>query len=117
MIEKSIPIALGDNWKGFRIVGTTLDYIEHFNGKIDKGRLWGDDFEMVAGADVDLKVNEKISGAHGIMDGGVDHDEHSYNVVGVLKPTGSVLDRLLLTSVNSVLEIHGLENVDYHNKM
>ena len=116
MIEKSIPIALGDNWKGFRIVGTTLDYIEHFNGKIDKGRLWGDDFEMVAGADVDLKVNEKISGAHGIMDGGVDHDEHSYNVVGVLKPTGSVLDRLLLTSVNSVLEIHGLENVDYHNK-
>ena len=113
LIEKAIPLALGDNWKGYRIVGTSYDYLKHFDVKIDQGRLWNDDFEMIAGADIDVKINQKISGAHGLIDGGGVHDEHSYKIVGSLKPSGSVVDRLLLTSVNSVLEIHGLEDIHH----
>ena len=116
LIEKAIPLALGDNWKGYRIVGTSYDYLKHFDAKIDQGRLWNDDFEMIAGADIDVKINQKISGAHGLIDGGGVHDEHTYKIVGSLKPSGSVVDRLLLTSVNSVLEIHGLEDIDHHTE-
>ena len=87
-----------------RIVGTSYDYLKHFDVKIDQGRLWNDDFEMIAGADIDVKINQKISGAHGLIDGGGVHDEHTYKIVGSLKPSGSVVDRLLLTSVNSVLK-------------
>ncbi len=116
LIDKSIPLALGDNWKGYRIVGTSYDYLKHFDAKIDQGRLWNDDFEMIAGADIDVKINQKISGAHGLIDGGGVHDEHTYKIVGSLKPSGSVVDRLLLTSVNSVLEIHGLEDIDHHTE-
>ena len=113
LIEKAIPLALGDNWKGYRIVGTSYDYLKHFDVKIDQGRLWNDDFEMIAGADIDVKINQKIIGAHGLIDGGGVHDEHTYKIVGSLKRSGTVVDRLLLTSVNSVLEIHGLEDIDH----
>ena len=116
LIEKAIPLALGDNWKGYRIVGTSYDYLKHFDAKIDQGRLWNDDFEMIAGADIDVKINQNIIGAHGLIDGGGVHDEHTYKIVGSLKPSGSVVDRLLLTSVNSVLEIHGLEDIDHHTE-
>ena len=116
LIEKAIPLALGDNWKGYRIVGTSYDYLKHFDVKIDQGRLWNDDFEMIAGADIDVKINQNIIGAHGLIDGGGVHDEHTYKIVGSLKPSGSVVDRLLLTSVNSVLEIHGLEDIDHHTE-
>ena len=116
LIEKAIPIALGDNWKGHRIVGTSLDYIKHFNAQIQKGKLWENDFEMVAGANINVKLNDNIVGAHGITgDGGV-HDEQNYKIVGILKSTNSVLDRLLFTSVNSVLEIHGLDHLDHHEE-
>ena len=80
LIEKAIPLALGDNWKGYRIVGTSYDYLKHFDVKIDQGRLWNDEFEMVAGADIDVKINQKISGSHGLIDGGV-HDEHTYKLL------------------------------------
>ena len=113
LIEKAIPLALGDNWKGYRIVGTSYDYLKHFEVKIDQGRLWNDEFEMVAGADIDVKINQKISGYHGLIDGGGVHNEHTYKIVGSLKRSGTVVDRLLLTSVNSVLEIHGLEDIDH----
>ena len=33
-IKKAIPLALGDNWKGHRIVGTTTDYIKHYNAQL-----------------------------------------------------------------------------------
>ena len=35
-----------------------------------------------------------------------------YKVTGIMKPTGTVLDRLILTSLNSVLDIHGLHEVN-----
>ena len=55
----------------------------------------------------------KAIGSHGLIDGGGVHDEHTYKIVGSLKRSGTVVDRLLLTSVNSVLEIHGLEDIDH----
>ena len=114
-IKKSIPLALGDNWKGYRIVGTTKEYIQHYNARIDKGRLWNDKFETVIGSSIDLKINDEFIGAHGLLEEGTPHHDNKYKVIGILKKTGTVLDRLIITSLDSVLEIHGLENIESKN--
>ena len=111
LIEKVIPLALGDNSKGYRIVGTTLEYMKHYNAKILKGNVWNSKFETVIGSSVKMKINDQFYGAHGLLDGGSIHRDKKYRVVGIMKPTGTVLDRLILTSLDSVLEIHGHENI------
>lgn len=113
-IKTSIPLALGDNWKGFRIVGTTPDYMEHYGAELARGHIWDKSFEAVAGASVGLKIGDEFIGAHGLMEGGHAHEDERYKITGVMKPTGTVLDRLILTSMNSVLEIHGLKDVEDH---
>ena len=112
LVEKVIPLALGDKWKNNRIVGTTHEYIEHYGAKLDKGRSWQKVFEVVAGSSVKINLNQKFSGSHGLLDSNDVHDHGEYRVVGILKPTGTVLDRLLLTSVKSVLQIHGQDIKD-----
>ena len=114
-IKKSIPLALGDNWKGYRIVGTTKEYIQHYNARIDKGRLWNNKFETIVGSSIDLKINDEFIGAHGLLEEGTPHHDNKYKVIGILKKTGTVLDRLIITSLDSVLEIHGLENIESKN--
>ena len=111
-IEESIPLALGDNWRGFRIVGTTTNYIRHYDMSLSTGRYWDQNFEVVVGSSVDLDIGDEFMGVHGLLEDGSSHEEHKYDVVGILKPSGTVLDRLILTSLNSVLDIHGLHKVD-----
>ena len=112
-IKNAIPLALGDNWRGHRIVGTTTDYITHYNAQINEGDLWLKDFEVVVGASVNLNLNQEIIGSHGLLDDESTHESHKYIVKGILKPSGTVLDRLILTSLDSVLKIHGLNTVDH----
>ena len=111
-IEESIPLALGDNWRGFRIVGTTTNYIRHYDMSLSTGRYWDQNFEVVVGSSVDLDIGDEFMGVHGLLEDGSSHEEHKYNVVGILKSSGTVIDRLILTSLNSVLDIHGLHKVD-----
>jgi putative ABC transport system permease protein len=114
-IKTAIPLALGDNWKGYRIVGTTPDYMKHYGAELIDGHIWDKAFEAVAGASVGLKIGDEFTGAHGLMAGGHEHEEERYKITGVMKPTGTVLDRLILTSLDSVLEIHGLEGVEHEH--
>lgn len=110
MVKKTIPLALGDSYKGFRIVGTNHDYIAHYGGSPAAGRLWEKPMEVVIGADVAQRlghgVGAKIIGAHGIADAGSEHEDAPYQVVGVLASSGTVLDRLVLTSIESVWLVH-----------
>ena len=117
LVDKVIPLALGDNWKNNRIVGTTYEYLEHYGAKLDKGRNWHKVFEVVAGSSVKINLNQEFSGSHGLEDNNNTHDHGKYRVVGILKPTGTVLDRLLLTSLKSVLQIHGqdIKDNEQHN--
>jgi putative ABC transport system permease protein len=109
-VKKSIPLALGDSYRGFRIVGTTHDYPAHYGAELAAGALWKEPMEVVLGAQVAaqarLGVGAGFKGAHGLSEGGDAHDEEEFKVVGVLAPTGSVLDRVVLTSIESVWEIH-----------
>ena len=131
MVAAAIPLALGDALAGFRIVGSTHAYPEHYGAGLADGRLWAEaheeeeghehgdsghegegegELEAVLGAQVaartGLGVGDRFVGAHGIGGGGPAHEEHPYTVVGVLEPTGTVIDRLVLTGVESVWAVH-----------
>ena len=110
MIKKTIPLALGDSYKGFRIVGTNHDFVAHYAGKTAAGRLWEKPMEAVIGTDIaqreKLAVGSTFTGAHGIADAGAEHGDAPYQVVGLLARSDTVLDRLVLTSVESVWLVH-----------
>ena len=111
-VKKMIPLALADNYRGFRIVGTNHDYVAHYGARLVQGRLWQAPLEAVLGADLaaqsNLAVGATFIGAHGMgsREGEHMHDAYSYQVVGVLAPTGTVVDRVVLTDVASVWAVH-----------
>ncbi len=110
-VAEAIPLALGDSHRGFRIVGTTPAYAEHYGGEVERGRLWLGELEATLGAvaarEAGLDVGDTFFSAHGLSAGGEAHEEHPIEVVGVFAETGSVLDRLLLTSIETVWDVHG----------
>ena len=113
MVAGVIPLSLGDGYRGFRIVGTTHDYVSHYAGRIASGRLWARSMEAVAGSHAARKAGLRpgisFVGAHGLEgDSGLLHGEHPYRVVGVLEETGTVLDRLILVDSASVWEVHAV---------
>ncbi len=109
-VARAIPLSLGDSYHGFRIVGTSSDYADLYHAELAHGRFWSAPLEAVVGAAVareaGLAPDSLFSGAHGLGSGTQTHDAHAYRVVGVLQATGSVLDRLILTSLDSVWELH-----------
>jgi putative ABC transport system permease protein len=111
-VKKAIPLALGDNYRGFRIVGTEHDYVAHYGARLQQGRLWQAPLEAVVGAEVAAKtglaMDATFSGAHGLGGGEGEHvhEKHPYRVVGLLERTGTVLDRIVLTGVESLWAVH-----------
>lgn len=115
-VKQAIPLALGDNWHGYRIVGTTPDYMKLYNATLRDGEIWDHAFEAVIGSDIDMAIGDTFLGAHGLVQGGHVHEDEKYKVIGRLNKTGTVMDRLILTSLDSVLEIHGLEGVEHEHE-
>ena len=109
-VAKVIPISLGDSFRGFRIVGTTPDYIRHYNATLAQGRLWAVPLQAVIGAQVarqtGLKIGDSFAGTHGLGGGGEQHGNNAYVVSGVLATSSTVLDRLVLTATESVWQVH-----------
>ncbi len=118
VVEQAIPLALGDTYRGLRIVGTTHAYPNHFGGNTERGRLWESDLEATVGAvaarEARLDVDSTFYSAHGLGAGGGVHDEHPITVVGVLAETGTILDRLLLTSIETIWDVHGIDDEESH---
>jgi putative ABC transport system permease protein len=116
LIESAIPLALGDSLAGFRIVGTTGAYPAQYGAELAQGRLWNAPFEATLGASAaaasGLRVGDRFLGSHGLAPGGPAHHDQPYRVVGILAPTASVLDRLVLTSIESVWQAHGIAAPD-----
>lgn len=110
MVKGAIPMALGDNYNGFRIVGTNTDYIRHYGGQLVQGKLFADEMEVVLGSEVAAQFPSKLGGhiigAHGLVASDDLHTDSPYTVVGILAPTHTVLDRLVLTPVASVWHVH-----------
>lgn len=109
-VAKLIPISMGDSFKGYRIIGTTPDYLSHYAGVMASGAIWQAPMQAVLGAkvarDTGLRVRDGFVGSHGLGGGGHAHGQTPYTVTGVLAPSGSVMDRLILTATESVWRVH-----------
>jgi putative ABC transport system permease protein len=114
LVKFGIPLSFGDNYKGYRIVGTTTDYFNHFEAIAESGHLPHATMEVavgaIAAANLELKVGNTFYGAHGFDDAGHVHDELAYRVSAVLAYNNSVVDNLILTPLESVWDMHASHN-------
>jgi len=109
-VAKLIPLSLGDSFRGFRIVGTTPDYLAHYRMAFAQGQAWTGSMEAVLGAQAarstGMGAGDSFLGSHGLGGGGHEHGENPYRITGVLAPCGCVVDRLILTATESVWQVH-----------
>lgn len=109
-VRRVIPLSLGDSFRGYRIVGTSPDYIALYDGSYASGHGWAHKMQAVLGSTVAattrLGLGDRFVGSHGLTEGGPVHADSVYTIVGVLKPTGTVLDRLVLVNTESVWFVH-----------
>ena len=129
-VSYAIPMGLGDNYKGFRIVCTTTEFFTKFNYVKDKqfelaeGRLFRDDelYAAVLGKEVaektGLKLGDKFVATHGLQEAsgdiGKQHEHNQFTVVGILKKTGTPSDKAVYASLPTVWAIH--EEEAHHDK-
>ncbi|NSZ15649.1 ABC transporter permease [Agrobacterium vitis] len=108
-VEWAAPVAFGDSFSGYPIVGTTTRLITATTPGFAEGQLFQREGEAVVGADVKLKTGDTVKPMHGTAaEGGHTHGELAYRVVGRLKATGTAWDRAILVPVQAVWHIHGL---------
>ena len=113
----TVPIALGDSHRGFAVMGTTPEYFTHFRHgdrqplALARGRPFEALYQAVIGAEVaqrlGYQVGQRIVLSHG--DGAFaanDHADMPFEVVGILAPTGTPVDRTVHISLNSLQAIH-----------
>jgi putative ABC transport system permease protein len=116
LVRQAIPLSLGDSLDGFRIVGTEPAYLALHGATFASGGPFAAPMEAVLGARVaaatGLAVGAGFVGTHGLAPGGPVHEDDRYTVTGVLAPTGGVIDRLVLTPLESVWFTHEGEPAD-----
>jgi putative ABC transport system permease protein len=110
LIREVVPVAMGDSYRGFHSVGTEPGFLGLYDARLADGALWSAPLEAVLGAEVarrsGLALGAHFAGSHGLAEGGEAHGDNPYRVVGVLAPSGTVIDRLVLTGVDSVWKVH-----------
>ncbi len=116
-IAWSIPIALGDSHKGFRVMGTTTDYFKYFSyGKkrqlsFSQGKPFENVFDVVLGAQVAQKLGyqlgDKIVLAHGLGKTSFSlHSNSPFQVTGILSATGTPIDQTVHVSLQGIEAVH-----------
>ena len=120
-VAEVIPLALGDSFRSFRIVGTEPGYAALYRAKLADGRMFAKPFEVVIGSEVAARtgatIGQRFVGSHGMGDDEKAHKHEAtpFIVSGRLAPTGTVIDRLILTPVESVWDVHGIEHDEHHH--
>lgn len=113
-VASAIPLAFGDNYRGFRIVGTTPEYLTKYGAAVTNGKVFSKDFEVVVGSSIaqkmGLKVGDKFFGSHGDAEEGEVHDNHAYIITGIASKTDKVVDNLILCNIQSVWAMHDHEH-------
>jgi putative ABC transport system permease protein len=120
----TIPLSLGDSHRGYRVLGTNIDYFRHYKfagGReltFESGKPFADLYDAVLGAEVaralGYKVGDPIVIAHGL--GNVSfakHEDKPFRVAGILARTGTPVDRTVHVSLEAITAIH----VDWQSGM
>jgi putative ABC transport system permease protein len=120
LVKETIPLSMGDSYSGYRIVGSTAKYLNHFEAKTTEGRFFEAPLECVVGIktaqNLGLTVGASFVGTHGYDQEGHAHEEQKYKVVGILGTTNSVLDQLIVTPLESVWAVHEEHEGEHHNE-
>jgi putative ABC transport system permease protein len=115
-VASGVPLALGDNFDGFRIVGTEPAFLELYGADLASGRPFERSSEVVIGSRVasatGAGLGQRFVGSHRLSEDGGEHDHAPFEVVGILAPTGTVVDRLIVAPLESVWDVHGIEHTD-----
>lgn len=120
-VETAVPLSLGDSYRGRRVVGTSPAFLELYGASIAKGEMWTDVMEVLAGSrvaeDLNLQLGDEFQSSHGLIEDSllVHEDALPFKIVGILSPTGTVADQLLLTPNQSVWAVHGDHDHDDHD--
>jgi len=120
LIDLSVPLSLGDNHKGYRIVGTDHSILKLYEAELSEGKLWNNLYEVTIGSrvakELNLKLGDQFTSSHGFNhDEDLSHDHGVLTVKGILKPTGSVIDLLILVSTESVWAVHEDHDHDHEH--
>jgi len=117
IVEWAIPISLGDSHRGFRVMGTSNAYFEHYKFgssralEFQTGQAFESVFDTVLGADVAAELGYSLGDnvviAHGAGSTSfVQHDDKPFRVTGILKKTGTPVDRTVHVSLEGIEAIH-----------
>lgn len=117
-VEWTIPLAKGDSFKGFSVIGTNDQFFKNFRDaskdslKMTGGEWFGLEVEAVLGAEVakatGLSLGEEIVVSHGLQNQSIeDHHDHPFQVVGILEPTGTAADRSVFVDLKAMGDLHG----------
>ena len=113
----TVPIALGDSHRGYRVMGTTPAYFEHYRYardqqlRLEEGAAFDDLYDAVLGAEVaealGYRLGDAIVVAHGASDVSfARHDDKPFRVAGILARTGTPVDRTVHVSLEAIEAIH-----------
>ncbi len=120
-VEKAFPFYVGDNYRGHRVVGTSVDFLKQFNPReeqnfsVSEGRFFENHGEAVIGHQVaqsrGMDVGDTFFFTHGVheADSGAEahvHDDYPVTIVGILSPTATAHDRVIFTSVLTTDAVH-----------
>lgn len=116
-VRWAVPLSLGDSHRGFRVLGTSTGYFEHFRYARDRtlefreGRPFDDLFDAVIGAQVARELHYEVGTelviAHGAGDVSfIEHGDKPFRVVGVLEATGTPVDRTVHISLEGYEALH-----------
>lgn len=116
-VKWTIPISLGDSYYGYRVVGTTSAFFEHYKYRNDgrvtaaEGRLLEGDKDVVVGIEVakarKLSLGSEVTLTHGLRGTGIsDHEEHPFTVVGILARTSTPIDRSVFITLEGIEGMH-----------
>lgn len=121
LISSTVPMSLGDSYRGFRIVGTSKDFMSLYNLEVSTGDEWQEDFEVCVGSLAaqrsGLKIGDTFQSTHGLDDNpDLEHEHHTqFKVVGILKKSGTVADQLILTTAPTIWSVHDHSTSDHED--
>lgn len=116
-IAWTIPLSLGDSHRGFRVLGTNAAFFRYYRYGDGRplefvgGKPFSDLFDAVLGADVaeslGYSLGDPLVVAHGLGEAGFSkHDDKPFRVAGILRKTGTPVDRTVHVTLEAIEAIH-----------
>lgn len=123
-VKRVIPFAFGDNYMGYRIVGSTRDIFELCPSQtepsifqLEDGAFFEDKQDAVIGAavakELGLSVGDCFQSTHGFTHDGMEEGhEEFFTVKGILKPMNRPYDTGIFVPIEAMWGMHGNSGQD-----